>query len=778
MAFGFGKLGELVVTISTDLTNFNAGLKSAQTRLQQTRGAILQSSRQIGRSMTIMGAAMAGGLALTAKAAIDFESAFAGVRKTVDATEKEFQQLSDNFRQLSKEIPVTAVELSKIGEIAGQLGVRGVANLTKFTKNVAMIARTTNLTAEEASFAFARIASITQTPIDQIDKMASSVVALGNNFEVVETEITTFAQRIAASGKNAGLTTDEILGVSAAFASVGIQAEAGGTAVNNVLLELQKQGKSGIGALTEFINDLTASGDQAALKLEEMGFKSARLQRAFLSVAGAGGKLNKVLDLSKKAYEENTALQIEAAKRFETVASQLIILKGNITDVSITLGEILLPMIIEVINKIKPLIAEMKEWIEANPELTNQLLKMTVVISGLMLVLGPLLMMLPGLAVAFNLVTAAVIALTISIKALAFGLAFVTNPLIKIAAIGASAFVGWKIGRLIGETTGLDKAMEKFFLNMFIWIDKAKADWRSFWRVRRGEEEELPLSEMQEGGSFIPLPEEVPPVAEEPQGFEDIRDPFESQLPEGPASEVTPEETSEKIEDVILRKIELEQDFAKLITKLNQSQLKSLETRLDKEIKLTGKNDKKKKKAMELALKAVKKDSELRNQIMADGFTFASTLISAFGKDSIGAAIAMQALRIGEIIVNGMKAVSLIQATIPPPASIPLVAKQNISTALQVATAAAQTFAGFVTGTDSVPAMLSPGEMVVPRTFADAIRAGDLSLSGDGGAGGARRIDEVNINITLDNVQIASDIDIDELTEQLGEDIEEKLRRV
>jgi hypothetical protein len=50
--------------------------------------------------------------------------------------------------------------------------------------------------------------------------------------------------------------------------------------------------------------------------------------------------------------------------------------------------------------------------------------------------------------------------------------------------------------------------------------------------------------------------------------------------------------------------------------------------------------------------------------------------------------------------------------------------------AAQIATI---TSTGFNKGTDSVPSMLTPGEMVVPRDFASAIRSGALTLSGPGG---------------------------------------------
>jgi len=276
--------------------------------------------------------------------AIRFESAFAGVRKTVDATEKEFAQLSKGLIDMSRRIPVAASELAGIQEIAGQLGIRGVKNLTKFTEAIAKIAVTTNLTKEAAATSFARISAVIGEPIENIENMASAVVSLGNQFPVTESEIVTFSQRIAGMGKVAGLTTDEIFGISAAFASVGIQAELGGTAINRVLLKLTAEGKTGAEEFVKFVNTLVKGSDDVAGTLNKLGLTSARSQQAFLNLAGAGGQLEKALAIANKGFIEGNALNEEAAKRFETTASKIELIKNNISALSIEIGNKLLPV--------------------------------------------------------------------------------------------------------------------------------------------------------------------------------------------------------------------------------------------------------------------------------------------------------------------------------------------------------------------------------------------------------------------------------------------------
>ena len=358
--------------------------------LQRSLGKIDKQSQKSTRGLANLGrtlrshwlaatAVIAGvGFVLTkiTKAAIDFEDAFAGVRKTVDATEEEFAQLNAGLREMAKTIPTTVVELAEIQTIAGQLGVRGVKNLTKFTEVVAKIAVTTNLTREAAATNFARIANIMQEPLDMIDRMGSSVVELGNNFATTEAEIVNFATRIAGASRVVGLSTADIFGFGTAFSSVGVQAQRGGTAVSKALILMSTAAAEGgekleefaaIAGLTSkefartfeedagkafalFIEGLGKSGRRGAEILKELELGDQRLIQAFLSVGGASGILTRAIEQSNEAWKINNALSEEAAKRFGTTASQIQIFQNNVNDLNISLGENFLPTLINVLD--------------------------------------------------------------------------------------------------------------------------------------------------------------------------------------------------------------------------------------------------------------------------------------------------------------------------------------------------------------------------------------------------------------------------------------------
>jgi TP901 family phage tail tape measure protein len=148
--------------------------------------------------------------AVTLKAFASFEDAFAGVRKTVEATEDQFSQLSDSIRAMAKEIPASVVEISNVAEAAGQLGI-AAEDIIDFTRTMIDLGNTTNLSSTEAATALARLANITQLPSDQFDELGSTIVALGNNFATTEREIVDLTLRIAGAGNIIGITEGQML---------------------------------------------------------------------------------------------------------------------------------------------------------------------------------------------------------------------------------------------------------------------------------------------------------------------------------------------------------------------------------------------------------------------------------------------------------------------------------------------------------------------------------------------------------------------------------------
>ena len=309
------------------------------------------------------------------KTALDFETALAWVNKTLDVTPEWLSRIDSWLKAMTTKIPIAYTELAKIAETGWQLWVAR-DDILKFTETVAMIWVTTNLTSEERATNFARIANIIQEPLDNIDKMASSVVALWNNFAANEREILNFATNIAGAWEIAWLSAWDIFWISTAFTSIWIEAEAGWTAVQKALLTINTAVATWNSQLdqfaqiswktreqftsdwkedawktfSEFVNQIWVAGDKWVLVLNELLGTDVRLQRAFLWLAQNSQILTDAINLWNTSFEENNALQQEANKRFTTTASQLEIQKNKWKLLGDFIWTAILPLFTKVTN--------------------------------------------------------------------------------------------------------------------------------------------------------------------------------------------------------------------------------------------------------------------------------------------------------------------------------------------------------------------------------------------------------------------------------------------
>jgi TP901 family phage tail tape measure protein len=371
----------------------------------------------------------------SAKAAVDWESAFIGVQKTVDATDAEFEQLATNIKKMATETISSANDIAGVMEIAGQLGIDGVDNLTQFTRTMVELGDTTNLSAEEAATALARFMNITGDATENIDKIGAAVVDLGNNFPTTEAEIVAMATRLASAGTIAGMTSTDILALATAMSSVGIQAEAGGTAMTQTISamtsavadfeagsteDLEKiasvanmsaadfakaWNEQPIEAVQNFIaglGTLDQKGENATLVLDELGMSGVRQANMLKSLSLASGILADAIDTSSEAYKKNTALSEEAAKRYGSNAAKIHQLKESITQLGVEIGEMLMPYLQKAIEYVEGLVEKWKALDDQHKEAILKFAAIAAAIGPVLVIIGTLVSSVGSIVSAFG----------------------------------------------------------------------------------------------------------------------------------------------------------------------------------------------------------------------------------------------------------------------------------------------------------------------------------------------------------------------------------------
>lgn len=329
------------------------------------------------------------------EASIEYESAVTGVYKTVDGTDAQLAAIDDAIKDMATDIPATTEEIAGVAESAGQLGI-ATQDVMDFSRVMIDLGESTNLSAEQAATSLAKFSNITGTLPENYSRLGSVIVDLGNNFATTEADITEMGTRLASGGKLAGLTEPQILALSAAMSSVGIEAEAGGTAMTQTLSAIEKAvvnadeslseyariaGMSAeefsnawkndaLTALTSFISglgELDSQGESATLVLDDLGLSGIRQSNMLKSLALAANTLTSAVNVANTAWDENVALTNEANKRYATTESRLGAAKNSFNNLKIAVGDVYTPVVREAADAGNEMLQGMTEFVEENP---------------------------------------------------------------------------------------------------------------------------------------------------------------------------------------------------------------------------------------------------------------------------------------------------------------------------------------------------------------------------------------------------------------------------
>lgn len=333
-----------------------------------------------------------------AEAAAQFETSMAGVKRTVGGSDDFIDSLGENFKRLSTEIPITSNELAGIATTAGQLGI-AQADVETFTTVMAQLGTTTDLSADSAATMLAQFANI--TGVTDYQRLGSTVAALGDSTATTASKVVEMSQGMAAAATIAGFSERDILAVSAAVGSLGIESASGSTSMSTLISTLYKAtqtgdkledfasvagmsaeqfkqswGEDAVGTMNAFIqglNDTERNGKSAVVILDELGIKNVRQTKAILGLASAGDLLSRTIEQANTAWNQNTALGEKASVMYNTTEAKLTMMQNAANNVKIAVGDALTPAISGVADMLTGILEPLSEFIEANPAIVQGL---------------------------------------------------------------------------------------------------------------------------------------------------------------------------------------------------------------------------------------------------------------------------------------------------------------------------------------------------------------------------------------------------------------------
>jgi len=193
------------------------------------------------RTAAVAAAGLSAAIALSTKAATDFESSMADVRKVVDGLEspKAFKEISQEILDLSNRMPIAAKGFADIFAAAGQAGIPR-KELKAFAEEVAKTAIAFDMTAKEAGTAMAKIKTSLSMSLDELNRFTDAINHLSNNTASTAKELVDFTLRAGAVGKSAGLAAKDTAAIGAAMIAAGAESNVAATSFRNVIKALSR----------------------------------------------------------------------------------------------------------------------------------------------------------------------------------------------------------------------------------------------------------------------------------------------------------------------------------------------------------------------------------------------------------------------------------------------------------------------------------------------------------------------------------------------------------
>lgn len=401
------KFGASQRQIKRDITAANAALDKQKSKLKAVSAASAKiESNKAARAELggeALDLAMKGAvLAVPIKFAVDFESAFADVKKAVnDASAEELEVMRQKIVIEAPKLGVTQEGLSGIIAEGARNGIKK-EELFDYAASAAKMSVAFDMTADEAGASMMKWRTTMNLSQDQAVNLANAVNFVGDNMATTAKDITEVLVRQGAVIKSAGLDEIQAASLSAAVLSGSASTEIAATATKNLLLSLtagdaasggQKDALMTLGFdPADLSRDMQENAPETvervllAIKDQDADVQTALMKNLFGSESiGSIAPLLQNLDNFRKAFklvEKDTNFAGSMQKEFDiqsaTASRKISAFTASMTGLLTVIGESMLPVVGSVLDVITPAVTWLTEAAQSAPQATAALMAIPV----------------------------------------------------------------------------------------------------------------------------------------------------------------------------------------------------------------------------------------------------------------------------------------------------------------------------------------------------------------------------------------------------------------
>lgn len=445
--------------------------------------------------MGAIGASLTAPLALASRAAMQFESAFADVRKVVNFdSQAELRQYQTMIMDMSTAYPMMAKDITALVAAAGQAGV-AKKDLKEFTKIAIEAGVAFDMPAEEIGDTMAKVKSLFSMSIGDLRIIGDQVNMLSNQQASKAREVIDIVRRVGASASMIKLSAANLAAFGSTMVDIGQPALMVDNALNIMFSKLGAADALGDKAQAAFAKIGLGSGE--AFK-KSMEVDSTKAMITFLNhlnkhqkdasgvIANIFGiehvksigalslnveKLKVALDKVNDPAQYLNSMQKEYLNRANTFENTLLLASNTLNVIGVELGNLLNKVLRPLALFLNKVGIHIVTFIRNHPKIAAGLMAITVALGGLLVALaaiggavfffGPLVMLMMKLKEAGTVATiltkigpamgtvtrfgGLLVSMLTRVGAFFVGgpIGWITGVLLSLAAVGLTLYNNW-----------------------------------------------------------------------------------------------------------------------------------------------------------------------------------------------------------------------------------------------------------------------------------------------------------------------------------------------
>jgi TP901 family phage tail tape measure protein len=355
------------------------------------------------------GAATGAALAIPVKFYMDVEESQADLRKILG---KEAEKYYDDLAELSKNGPLSQIE---INEIAGSLAQSGIAgeDIVAYSDMAGKMKVAFDISTDEAGTFLAKTKEQLNLSKDELFSYMDTLNMLSNNYSVTAAQLADVSARTGGFAKSINLSKESNMAFATSLISANVSAEQTSTVLGKLYSELSQGANTKnkadalkyLGFDPKTINkEMAENAEGTILKVLEriknsnVADKSALISDIFgsdksvingLSVLSENlDGVKEKLEKAKEAVSENEKVNGEYEDRINTLSNQLKMFRNNAFNALADIGKSIAPELKETLNTLKEFAGKVANFIKENPKLVAFIVKMVAGFAAMNLGMG------------------------------------------------------------------------------------------------------------------------------------------------------------------------------------------------------------------------------------------------------------------------------------------------------------------------------------------------------------------------------------------------------